>query len=393
MKPANNGNPVPENAFRPAEDYDATVDVFSGVPQQSAQYYQQYQNERAWVMPNDAAMMPPNAEPTEYVPNTEAYGEYAPNDGTYNGYAPNNAMCYSEPAMPYRNSAMSNELPYGKPPKKNRKKLIIVLASAAVLILAAILALYLGLFEKPLVAEGEIASSKYLNGDWQGDGPTLEIDSKGRLASTFASYENYDSTATYEYNEDGLVTYIREKNVMEGKTSYVGTVENTYDGDLLVEKCITNQWDSDVFVETVYYTYDSEGLLIRETHDDDGTIYVCYLTYDESGKLIREDTREKSNYSLYYYDSEGRLTKEEYYYEGQFGGMYEYSYDSQGRLVEKLQSSVDTCNSCYVRYEYNDKGLLVAVRYTDMWSDDEYSMEFDRGISMEVYELIKYDIE
>ena len=105
--------------------------------------------------------------------------------------------------------------------------------------------------------------------------------------------------------------------------------------------------------ETMNYTYDSNGKLIKETKQEDGA--VTTYSYDKKGNLTEEkyNSYPISQYDKYTYNSNNKLIK--HHVEG-LGGTYDtvYKYDSKGRLVKDDQGR---------KYTYDSKGNL--KKYTN----------------------------
>jgi len=98
------------------------------------------------------------------------------------------------------------------------------------------------------------------------------------------------------------------------------------------------------YLRHVVYRYDSRDCVIREetylARYDRLESYIEYI-YNGAGKLIRknevEDARQGGNgvYTIYEYDEEGRLSREETIWGGRTHDYVEYFYNDMGELVRE----------------------------------------------------------
>ena len=101
----------------------------------------------------------------------------------------------------------------------------------------------------------------------------------------------------------------------------------------------------------VEYEYDPDGNLITETSFDEQGYQTIRYTYDSTGNVIREFELE--------YDSEGNEIKERSFStDSEYESIWEYEYDDDGKVIKKrdishtLSESYDYKEYNYV-YEYN----------------------------------------
>lgn len=177
---------------------------------------------------------------------------------------------------------------------------------------------------------------------YQEDGSKIVTESQTMLQATGEAISN--ATYEYTYNPEGLlvrkagfydgqldgeVTYEYDEN---GNLTYQSETKATSLGNAMAKKC----------------EYDEAGNLVKETLlDSDGNVNRVYTyEYDADGKQILQHEfnaagEEKLSYELcewkYEYDEEGRVIEE--WKEGtEHGGKfehYEYEYDENGNVCKK----------------------------------------------------------
>ncbi len=188
---------------------------------------------------------------------------------------------------------------------------------------------------------------------YQEDGSKIVTESQTMLQATGEAISN--ATYEYTYNPEGLlvrkagfydgqldgeVTYEYDEN---GNLTYQSETKATSLGNAMAKKC----------------EYDEAGNLVKETLlDSDGNVNRVYTyEYDADGKQILQHEfnaagEEKLSYELcewkYEYDEEGRVIEE--WKEGtEHGGKfehYEYEYDENGNVCKKKNLTLNTT------YEY-----------------------------------------
>ena len=188
---------------------------------------------------------------------------------------------------------------------------------------------------------------------YQEDGSKIVTESQTMLQATGEAISN--ATYEYTYNPEGLlvrkagfydgqldgeVTYEYDEN---GNLTYQSETKATSLGNAMAKKC----------------EYDEAGNLVKETLLDlDGNVNRVYTyEYDADGKQILQHEfnaagEEKLSYELcewkYEYDEEGRVIEE--WKEGtEHGGKfehYEYEYDENGNVCKKKDLTLNTT------YEY-----------------------------------------
>ncbi|RLC13753.1 MAG: hypothetical protein DRI57_15680 [Deltaproteobacteria bacterium] len=204
-----------------------------------------------------------------------------------------------------------------------------------------------------------------------------------RLISNY-SYDAEGNLARAEYDRDGdhspdqieYHTFTREGN------NAVEKVETDDDADGIPDRSRTEtrtydaggnltESESGSYVHT--YTYDDRGNLIKEKHEEDGTVYMLLshtLTYDGDGNIIKKET-DRSDYGTevftYAYDADGNMTKEVYQGpEAELGPVryahsytYIYTYDAGGRMVRKESVGEEGDVRCSAVFTYDARGNLI----------------------------------
>ncbi len=235
-------------------------------------------------------------------------------------------------------------------------------------------------------------SSKYETpygnfGTMRNDGQYKEYSESGDVSVTLSE----DEGLFYQYNEEGQL--IQETRVVVDY--YEEITDYEYDGDKLIHKEQTRYNNSNVsisegedgpyvdikknktiipeVVTTVDYVYDGDKL-VRETQENEIFKYDRVYEYDDSGVMVAMINDSEWNLyvetpyklytkTLYTYDSEGRVIKEdEYYWDGNsLGDLYTsntYEYDSDGNLIQKVMYDSRYDSNYIDTYEYDDYGSL-----------------------------------
>ncbi len=220
-----------------------------------------------------------------------------------------------------------------------------------------------------------------------GSASKLEYNSRGDVVK---STNRRGQTVTYTYDAKGRVTkktwsngrtftysYDAHGNVTTATDSETGTVTMQYDSaDRLTKiaypagRGFTFSYDScgrlavrtslDGAVER--FAYDVSGRL-ASVSDGNGVTYL-QNTYDETTGRLKKQTNGNGTSVSYLYDKLGRVVSIEHC-------------DAEGKIVESLQYCYDADGRCIrassllgeERYEYDNDGQLISVRYPDSPSE------------------------
>lgn len=218
-----------------------------------------------------------------------------------------------------------------------------------------------------------------------------------------------DSYLTFQYNEQGDVTYVKDSYSFSTSSGYEYEYdyEWEYEDDLPVSAVMKNASDSTLkFNDTEYqFTYDEDENLthIFYVNSKGEAHYIYKMAYDEEGRLTRYISCEKEGDLIYDFDynedglveeiafSRGRnsantddvdvvgnstvRTELKYTEDGQlkkFGGSVSYSYDD-GKLVKKVEGESlykfkydgDTPKDVSGKRIYDENGCLIKVLSAD----------------------------
>ena len=231
---------------------------------------------------------------------------------------------------------------------------------------------------KPVVKQEKAidSSGSYIITDYDEHGNELKksfYDKNGKLTVVY--------TSTYDENLN-LLTEVRtdsEGNV-ENYEKYVydrdGNLIEEYEGDNEKELVIQNRYEyksgklvkdifygldeNDIFWINVY-EYNDKGLLVKKSHEsEDGYVYRTYeYEYDKNDNLIKmTDMSYGKCPHIYFYDSEERVIKEEYYGEdGELSFATENKYGKYG-----LEESITTGRiPSHTVIEYENNGQTVTT--------------------------------
>lgn len=149
----------------------------------------------------------------------------------------------------------------------------------------------------------------------------------------------FDDTfvSDYNYNEkDSLIEEIQRSAQVNGKIRTHMKYTYNANGKLLSQHQTSFQYNSEKidFINFIEYTYDNKNKLICDT-----TIYKA------GGKPTVKLTH-------YYYDNDGNLIqKKESRKDGQIGITVSYKYDTNKRLIEKIEAYPKTSPNKYFNHE------------------------------------------
>lgn len=182
---------------------------------------------------------------------------------------------------------------------------------------------------------------------------TCVYDDRGNLTEKRIVDVQYDvliEAALYTYDEKG--NQIKKEYYLEGDistTAYAYNEQGMQTNSVLIK--------SDGTVTETTTGYDSRGNVIEKAEYIRDVLQYCRTyVYDENGRLVKEteDTRTKKTTKTYEYDNGGNKTA---CYNGNIKTVY--SYDSENRLVKEEWYDGD---KLYYQdlYQYDEKGNLIA---------------------------------
>ena len=168
---------------------------------------------------------------------------------------------------------------------------------------------------------------------------------------------NGEVRSQYQYNSFGDL--IVEKAYKDDFFFVDNTYVYTYDanGNDLTENCFSEGYD----MSLVTCTYDSNGNIITSEYDSADKYVTCTrkYQYDDAGNILKAElkwsTRQEPTYYIFEYD-QGRLVRRT----DEFGVVTIYTYDGDGRIIEKSVTTQQGECSIY-SYTYDEFGRCIRV--------------------------------
>lgn len=185
-----------------------------------------------------------------------------------------------------------------------------------------------------------------------------------------------DNQYEWKYTKDGIIEYERIYSL----TTYCESVEELSpvydDSGLLIGLEGTNSDDygngPEIRKETIDYTYDADGRVVKEVKKIGSSEYITTNVYDEQGRLVYKSYSGGLDYSYSYTLSEdGRIITEVYNHE-EYTGIYspheshtdttKNIYNEDGLLISSTTeyqcASAGKSYAAQTTYEYDDCGNL-----------------------------------
>ena len=199
---------------------------------------------------------------------------------------------------------------------------------------------------------------------------------------TLATDVNEDNMIVYAYNSEnqrisaeitdkyGYVTLIEYEYYESDNSGYIGSIEIPENA---VYKQIVTSYSSRGFFERIVNIFDEKdnkliNAVYTSENDESPTSWTIY-TYDTDGKLIKEDfyfNDSLLHYVEYEYDENGFMisdTEYSYLYNGEVHEVRtEYIYDDKGRLSAE-QAYQNDHQSWRIEYEYDEQDRLIKDNY------------------------------
>ena len=213
-------------------------------------------------------------------------------------------------------------------------------------------------------------------------------DEEGRLIRYIESndYGRVDVDKVYSYDINGNLT--RMQYYSYGRADLYGYEEYSYDAYGRKEKeisCSINGKDG--YIREISYICDSNGNVIKEVcYDEDGTLMHEYnYNYDSQGNKTDEKLYVKKGVydteTVCSYDAQGNKINEIYYENENLISKTEYSYDSQGNMVNRKYNDYyyeEDISIIDTFYDYDEQGNIIS--------------EYDYNIDGEIitYEIYQY---
>lgn len=190
----------------------------------------------------------------------------------------------------------------------------------------------------------------------------------------------------YEFNTKGQLT-------KDFRTQYGDTLVSMYEYDDKGRLQLMRKSDKGGF-HAYHYTYDDQDRVLEEEYRrdvskvGDKTKFQLDRTFVVSIEKYAYEDLEGGHYKKIYFNSAGKVYKEEFFYKNEFGNLARqegrlkmgsgltnttYTYDEKGRVIEKMVEKKVMGN--YVSkwvYEYDTHDNVLAQHY---YKDDKYITE------------------
>lgn len=154
----------------------------------------------------------------------------------------------------------------------------------------------------------------------------------------------FESTVTYQYNSNGNIEQIVERDPSD--TSYFSNATNTYtyNDQNQLEKIKTDEYNDGSIDRIKYITFNANDYVAKSA--------LYYIKVDDLNNNAVEELYETSEYS---YDNQGNVLKDILTYERGGERSTTYSYNSQKNITRKI--TVDGSSVIDVEVSYNKAGL------------------------------------
>lgn len=305
--------------------------------------------------------------------------------------------------------------------KNSRSKMLIIIgvAIAAIVAIVGILIAFLGenlhthdygdwetVKEATATEKGE--ERKYCScGEYKSrEVPALD-NKKVRYEEAMALIQSRNYKAAYDIlrelgdyskakDELGKFYYLPTKNVLtedsNGVISERANITYTY-GEANLPIKITSSSNEYIYISE--YNYDKNGKLIYQKNVYDDYCNILNYIYDDNGYLIQEIRSDSygnrfDNYIRdYTYDLNGNLLKCMDVYGDGSKGIFDYAYDSKGRVI-KYESNISTnayVDSYTINYIYDARGNLIKkteINTNGYTQIDDYTYDVNNNLIKEL---------
>ncbi|HIP33101.1 MAG TPA: hypothetical protein EYG86_10085 [Crocinitomicaceae bacterium] len=169
----------------------------------------------------------------------------------------------------------------------------------------------------------------------------------------------------YQFDKEGHFVSSYETMPLDGTKDTIWSVYEYNNDQLMVFK----KTDQEGFT-SVYYKRDEKGRVIEEAHKRE--------VYDTKDVIIQTLNFNTERFEYYDFDRQTKRTKFNSYdlpYLDEF-----FNYNELGYLVERIERQKMTSDTYTFSYEYNEKGLLSAIRKSSNREDgflEEFTFKYD----------------
>ena len=159
---------------------------------------------------------------------------------------------------------------------------------------------------------------------------------------------------------------------IEGERNKDGFLREQIDYDQEGRKTESRRYDGEKLYQKFKYNYDENNIEVRYYwENDDGDKFKVVHQYDNRGFLIKSEEYNKSSLIKmtieYFYNSKGKLEKEVHNYAEHL--IFEYKYDLNGNLIEKISSPWDGRNKEKTIFSYDENNLVIDAITFDILGD------------------------
>lgn len=170
----------------------------------------------------------------------------------------------------------------------------------------------------------------------------------------------------YDFDNEGHLISSYETMPHDGTKD---TIWNVYEYDDQNRLAVFRKTNQDGFT-SVYYEYDDKNRVIREEYKRE--------VYEKKDSIIQSLSFNKESLKYFEFDNQTKRTRYNNYdlpYLDEF-----FNYNELGYLVERIERLKMTSDVYTYAYEYNEKGLLSAIRKSSNQKDgyiEELTFEYD----------------
>ncbi len=247
-------------------------------------------------------------------------------------------------------------------------------------------------------SDGRATAEFFTNEDFDCAEIRYQYDERGNLSERLASYCEYSIKTKYCYDsENRLVSeYIEEsyndKNIASYENKYVYDSDGNLKHEIWGEaKCTID------FAHSIDFAYsDDKKLLKKELIFSGGNKQVYDYTYDSSGRVTLSKSITNDDDRLYsetkiFYDSDGNVVKEITTDSNNKQIVTDFVYKN-GLEKKRTVSYSDSMFKREYSYEYDSKGRKIKQNYINQYGDLVTTVFFYDEFDNEIFEFV-YDSE
>ena len=317
---------------------------------------------------------------------TPASEEVIPVQPTFATEVPQEAPATIPPFLP-------PVLPPKPKKKKSRAKFWIILSLVGVLLIAAVLAWFL-YFDDLMAynsAKDLMDAKKYDQaitafaelGDFKDSKDMIKeckykkanaLLGKGEFEQALEQFEalgNYKNVKSKIWEcKYGIASRLMEMGEYEQAYDILKALNGYKDSAVLMKKFVWRLNEEQTPDETIHYTYDVNGNILKKIYAD----YEINYIYDADNHLIKEEyTGDNSKTIEYTYDEKGNvLTEKRLSGSGDTYTLIKYTYDNKV-LKKKIRVNEKDILLGTTEYVYNSKGSLAREIYTNASEEKQYT--------------------